>query len=365
MYCTYMLTIASLKMFLRNRQALFFSLFMPLMILLIFGSIDFDKPNQVHLGLVTHHPSLATSVFLERIRKVEALGIEEGTYEAEMAELHRGKRTAVLDVPDDLITIGGSGTPKQLTVHVNASRPMDSQIAMAILQQVADRASLLAANAPPLFTLQREEDQARKSRYIDFLLPGVIAMSIMQMSVFSVAFVFARYREQGILKRLLATPMRPQQFVTANIITRLFMSVIQASIFVIAGIVIFHVHVAGAFWLLAVCVVLGALMFLGLGFTISGLAKTIETVPVLANILVFPMLFIGNVFFSAAGMPAWLRAIASYLPLTYLANALRGVMTDGAGLGDIKWELVGMLFWSVVLIALATVTFRFQDKEGA
>jgi ABC-2 type transport system permease protein len=141
--------------------------------------------------------------------------------------------------------------------------------------------------------------------------------------------------------------------------------VAQAAIFVAFGILIYHVHVAGPYWLLAVCVILGALMFLGLGFTISGFAKSIETVPVLANIIVFPMLFLGNVFFPISGMPAWLQATAAYLPLTYFASAMRGVMADGAGPLAIRHELLGMIAWAALLITLATLTFRFQEKEGA
>lgn len=364
MYCTFALTIASLKMFLRNRQALFFSLFMPLMILCIFGSMDFDKPPKMNIGLITHHPNLPTQEFLKHIREVQALGITEGTLDAELAELNSGNRTAVLDVPDDLVSLTVSATPKQLKVYVNESRPIEAQMAMSVLNQMADRVSMTLAATPQIITLERTPISARHVRYVEFLLPGIIAMSIMQMSVFSVAFVFARYREQGILKRLMATPMRPGQFVTANILTRLCMALAQAFLFVLFGMLIFHIHVAGAYWLLALCVFLGALMFLGLGFTISGLAKTIETVPVYANLIVFPMLFLGNVFFPASGMPPWLRTLASFLPLSYFANALRAVMTDAAGPSAIADNLAGMLVWAVILVTLATITFRFHGNEG-
>lgn len=158
--------------------------------------------------------------------------------------------------------------------------------------------------------------------------------------------------------------MLPYQFVTANIITRLCMAVSQAFLFIVLGVAYFHVPIAGPYWLLAVCVVLGSLMFLGLGFTISGLSKNIETVPVLANIVVFPMLFLGNVFFAAANMPAWLRSISDYLPLTFLASGLRGVMTDGAGPLEIQRDLIGMVLWAAVLVALAIATFRFQERES-
>ncbi len=365
MYCTYTLTVACLKMFLRNRQALFFSLFMPVTILLIFGSIDFDSPAKLKLGLVLHDPSPPTAQLVKALRSTEILTTDVGTLEAELAELERGNRTAVLDIPDELFSPGNEAQPEQIGVYLNAGRPMEGQMAISILNQFADRALFSAAQTPKLFTIKQPAFEARNSRYIDFLLPGVIAMSIMQMSVFSVAFVFARYKEQGILKRLLASPMRPYQFVTANIITRLFMAVAQAFLFVVLGAAYFHVPIAGAYWLLATCVVLGALMFLGLGFTVSGLSKNIETVPVLANIVVFPMLFLGNVFFSASNMPAWLRSVSAYLPLTFFSSAMRGVMTDGAGLLAIQRDVIGMLVWSAILITLAIASFRFQERESS
>jgi ABC-type multidrug transport system permease subunit len=98
---------------------------------------------------------------------------------------------------------------------------------------------------------------------------------------------------------------------------------------------------------------------------LSGLSKSIETVPLLANIVVFPMLFLGNVFFAGSSMPPWLRAFADYLPLTFFSGALRGVTTDGLGIADIKHDLIGMAVWAVILISLATNAFRFQDKEGS
>ena len=363
MYCTYTLTVASMKMFLRNRQALFFSLFMPVTILFIFGSIDFDSPPKLKIGLVVHAPSPQTAEIVERLRSAEVLTTDVGTLDAELAELEHGNRTAVLDIPDNLFAAGSEADQKQIEVYLNAGRPMEGKMAVSMLNQFADRAMLSAMQVPPLFKI-KEEVNARNLRYIDFLLPGVIAMSIMQMSVFSVAFVFARYKEQGILKRLLATPMLPYQFVTANIITRLCMAVSQAFLFIVLGVAYFHVPIAGPYWLLAVCVVLGSLMFLGLGFTILGLSKNIETVPVLANIVVFPMLFLGNVFFAAANMPAWLRSISDYLPLTFLASGLRGVMTDGAGPLEIQRDLIGMVLWAAVLVALAIATFRFQERES-
>lgn len=362
MYCTFMLTLASLKMYVRNGPALFFSLFVPIFIMIIFGFMNFDQQTPMDFGLVTHSPNAATSLFVQQLGKIPAITVHSGNLEDELRQLHDGKRTAVLDVPDALL-MPPDGKPAQLTAYVNQSRPVEANMAINIIHQMSDKATLAMSQAPPAFTINEQSVSVRHLRYIEFLLPGIIAMSVMQMSVFSVAFVFAQLREKGVLKRILATPVRPFQFVTANILTRLLMSLAQCVIFILLGSMFYHIQVQGSLWLLAVCVLLGSLLFLGLGFTISGLAKTMDTVPVLANLLVFPQLFLGNVFFAAGNMPKWLAPIAGHLPLTHFANALRAVMTEGATLSQVKWDVLGVLVWAVVLITLSMFTFRLQESE--
>jgi ABC-2 type transport system permease protein len=361
----YALTIASAKMFLRSRQALFFSLFTPLIIMFIFGSIGFDKPQKIDVGLVTHRPTLHTTQFVDQIKQVSSFSIEQGTLEQERAKLDAGKLTMVLDIPDELMSMPAPGSgPRSFTAYLNGGQPMAADSAIYVLNQLIDKTTLYILHAPTLFTVNQQTVNSRNMRYIEFLLPGLIALSVMQMSVFSVAFVFTQYKEKGVLKRLLATPMLPHQFVIANVITRMCVAVSQAVIFILLGTWIFKVHIVGSFPLILLCVTLGAVMFLGLGFTVSGLAKTVDAVPVIANLVVFPMLFLGNIFFSSSNMPPWLATLANLLPLSYFATALRDVMTKGAGFFDIKWNLLGMAIWGLALVTIATLTFSFQDREA-
>jgi len=353
MYTTYKLTIAAIKMLVRNRQALFFTLIMPLFIMLIFGYIGFDKPQLIDVGLATSTPSAQTQAFIGQITQFPNFNIHQGSLESEQEQLNEGNRAVVLEAQGNTII-----------AYTNASKP-EAQAVVSILNQFITSATLQQAHIAPLITVQTQEVNAHNLRYIEFLLPGLIALSIMQMSVFSVAFVFTQYKEKGVLKRLLATPMLPIQFVAANAITRLIVSVVQAMIFIVAGLVLFKVHVVGSYPLLLLCVVLGALMFLGLGFSISGVAKTTDSVPVFANLVVFPMMFLGGTFFAISSMPSWLQLIAKFLPLTYFSTAVREVMTKGSGLSVIWPDLLGMLVWCVILIGLATYTFRFQEREGA
>jgi ABC-2 type transport system permease protein len=361
MYTTYKLTIAAIKMLVRNRQALFFTLIMPLFIMLIFGYIGFDKPPVIDVGLVTHTPTAATQQFVDELKNFPSLTIHTGTLADEQAQLNQGNLSVVFDIPDQ--AVGAGAAP--VVAYVNAGQQAQAQTVLTMLNQFISNATLTAAHVSPIVTVQEQDVNANNLRYIEFLLPGLIALSIMQMSVFSVAFVFTQYKEKGVLKRLLATPMLPIQFVAANAITRLLVSVAQAIIFIVAGLVLFKVHVVGSYWLMLLCVILGALMFLGLGFSISGVAKTTDSVPVFANIVVFPMMFLGGTFFAISSMPAWLQLIAKFLPLTFFSTALREIMTKGSGLSIIWPDILGMVVWSIILIALATYTFRFQEREAA
>ena len=358
------LTAASFKMFFRNRQALFFTLFTPLLIMLIFGYIGFDQPPKIDVGIVARQPGEETAGFVNQIKQFPTFKIKEGSLKTLRDKLDKGDLAVILDIPDDLLPPDPATGVKKIAAYVNEGKKGEAQAVVSILNQFMDKTTLAVVRAPVFFKIYEQKVNSNNLRYIEFLLPGLIALSVMQMSVFSVAFVFTQYKEKGVLKRLLATPMRPYQFVSANIAVRLVVAVLQTFIFIAVGLLLFKARVIGSYWLLLLCVVLGALMFLGLGFTISGLAKTVDAVPVLANLVVFPMLFLGGTFFAISNMPPWLQMIAKFLPLTYFSTAVREVMTKDAGLWDIKWNLLGMAVWGVVLIALATVTFSFQEKEG-
>ena len=364
MYTLVKLTAAALKMFVRNRQALFFTRFMPFLIMVIFGYIGFDKPPKIDLGLVTHSPSAATQDFVGHIKEFPTFTVHEGDLESEKKQLDEGNRAIILDVPDNFIS-PAAAAPQTLTAYTNEGKAGEAETVISILNQYLDKTTLAIVHAPTLFAIQKEAVNAHNLRYIEFLLPGLIALSIMQMSVFSVAFVFTQYKEKGVLKRLMATPMKPSQFVAANVITRLLVAVVQTSIFIAMGLILFKVHVVGSYGLLLLCIVLGSLMFLGLGFSVSGLSKTVDSVPAIANLIVFPMLFLGGTFFSVSNMPSWLQVIAKVLPLTYFSSAIRDVMTKGSSFWDIRYDLLAMLIWAIVLITIATITFRFQEKESA
>jgi ABC-2 type transport system permease protein len=366
MLALYTLTISSIKMFFRNKQALFFTFFSPLLIMVIFGLIGLDRVNKTDVGLaLSGPPTAATSQFISALKQVPSFNIHEDTESNLRDQIANDKLSAVFLIPADLIPNNPNSLASThiVTVLTNSGQVQQAGVATSIMNGILDKTALGITNGTNLFSLQTQEINSHHLKYVDFLLPGLIALSLMQMSVFSVAFVFTRYKELGVLKRMIATPMRPIAFVTANVITRFIVTMMQTAVFILVGVFYLKAQVIGSYWLIALVAGFGSIMFLGLGFTISGVAKTAESVPAFANLIVFPMLFLGGTFFPISSFPTWLQHIANYLPLTYVSDSLRQVMTKGVSIGAISHDLWGMLVWSAVLVGLANWAFSFEEKR--
>ncbi|OGE73652.1 MAG: hypothetical protein A3I07_03955 [Candidatus Doudnabacteria bacterium RIFCSPLOWO2_02_FULL_42_9] len=359
MFTLWKLTVVAIKMFVRNKQAMYFTFFFPIFLMVVLGLINFDSATKFDVGIVLNAPpSAQTKQFIEGIKQVPVFEIHEGIESEERKALQDDKRAAVFIIPADLIP-----GPSEIKVLANANEPAESAAAVNIISGMLDKTALTLSGGANHFTVNKEEINSHHLKYIDFLLPGLVALSIMQMTIFTVAFLFVTFKEKGILKRMIATPMRPSTFVLSNVIVRLLITLIQTAIFISIAVIFFNVQIIGSYWLIALIAILGSLMFLGLGFAISGMASTVESVPVFANLIAFPMLFLGGTFFAIESFPTWLMNIAKYLPLTFLSHSMREVMTKGASFAQISTDIWWMIGWAIILVILANWTFSFEEKR--
>lgn len=360
----YKFSIASIKMFFRNRQALFFSLFLPLMIMVIFGVIDFGSMGNVRLDIIDNVKNEQSKSLIDGLKKIEVLKINQNdSLGSSQDKLKNGKTDVVVDLPADLFVIDPQNpTPKEVKVYTSKGSSQSAGLGIMVLREAFNNFSLTITKAPQLFNLQIETINSRNLRYIDFLVPGVLAMAIMQMGLFSILFVIVSYKKSGVMRRLLVTPVKPAQFVGAQVVTRLIVSLLQVLVIMLVAIIAFKVEIVGSYLLLGFLVFWGSIIFLAMGFALSSFAKTEEAAAPIANIIAMPQMFLGNVFFPVESMPVWLQGIVKYLPLNYLADALRKVMNQGAGLIDIKTDIYGLIAWSVICIVLAIVLFRWQEE---
>jgi ABC-2 type transport system permease protein len=355
------LTKASLKMYYRNKGAIVFSLLIPIALLSIFGFLSRGKGESVTLGLTNHATTEVSKQFAGELGKVTAFNVREMNEEQATAALGKGDIDLHVIVPEDF---GKMENEKPLTSNVqtrfNTARPQRGQIANLAIIQIVSKLDKKLTNAPTLLNVKTEGITSNNLGYFDFILPGILSMTIMQLGIFGVAFSFVAFKASGALRRIQATPVHPVYFVFAQACVRLLVTLATATVLVSFGIYFFDFHMVGSFFSFALVCILGILIFLGIGFSIAGWARDETQVAPVANLIQLPLLLLSGIFFPRDGFPSWLKTITDYSPLTYVSHALRKIANEGVSLADLPVDMIGMLIWLVVIYVFAVRVFRWE-----
>jgi ABC-type multidrug transport system permease subunit len=219
---------------------------------------------------------------------------------------------------------------------------------------------LQSAYADPEQLPERQTVSGRPLRYVDWVLPGVLGMNIMFSSLWGVGWVIVRYRKNGVLRRLQATPLSAFEFLAAQVLSRLAV-VLSASILVYLGAdVLLDFVMRGSYLALLLIYVSGALCFISLGLLVASRLRTEELADGILNLLSWPMLLLSGVWFSMEGTNPVAQAFSQIFPLTHLVDAARRVMVDGAGVMQVLPELALLVGSSALLLALSARLFRWD-----
>ncbi len=355
-------TAMLLRSYTRDRTALFFGFFFPLIFMVLFGILNLGAIGNVNLGIVDEAQNADSARFVQSLSGIDTFKITMGARADESAKLQDGERDIVLVIPSDfrLAPVSSAPAAPTITVLTSRARPEQGVIGTAIITQIVDQMSFAIMRTSPVVQMDRQEVAGRSARYVDFLTPGILGMTIMQLGISSVAFAFVVDRQRGVIRRIMATPISRRNFIAAQVFYRLIVSVVQVLILLGVAVLLFKVTVVGNILVLLFVAVLGALLFLCLGFAVTGLVATENAAAPVTQLVTLPQMFLSGVFFSRDAAPAFLRPIADYLPLTFLNDALRSVSTSGAGLGDIGPQLLGLVVWTVVSFVLAFRFFRLD-----
>jgi ABC-type multidrug transport system permease subunit len=197
------------------------------------------------------------------------------------------------------------------------------------------------------------------SRYIDFLIPGLLGMNLMNSGMWGIGFALVDMRQRKLLKRFVATPMRRSDFLLALISSRLVLMVIEVVLLLSLGVLVFHMRVLGSLLAIILLTTIGAVCFGGLGLLTASRSQKVEGVSGLMNLVMMPMWIFSGVFFSAERFPAVIQPFIKVLPLTALNDALRATILQGAPLGAQGGRLLVLLLWAGVSFALALHWFRW------
>ncbi len=210
------------------------------------------------------------------------------------------------------------------------------------------------------YALKRETVSGSEIRYVDWVIPGVLGMNIMFSALFGVGYVIVRYRKNGVLKRLRATPLTALEFLSAQIASRMLMIVTVTVMVYVGTNLVVDFRMDGSYWLLLLILVMGALSMISVGLLVAARITSEEAANGLLNLLSWPMMLLSGVWFSLEGSHPLVQNLSLLLPLTHMISAARAVMIEGAGFMDVAGQLMILALFSVVFITIGSKTFRWE-----
>ena len=333
------LTLVRFLEFIREPEAIFWVFAFPLFLAAGLGIAFRNRPAEV-LKIAVVSPELAQSLRREKLLEVEQLDSK-----AAQEALRNGK-VALVALP------GAGGAVEYRYDDTNPEGRAARLLADRAIQKAAGRVDPVATSDQ----FMREPG----SRYIDFLIPGLLGMNLMGSAMWSIGFAIVDARRKKLLKRLVASPMPRPYYLLSFLLSRILMLVVEVGVLVGFGALFFHVPVRGSLLELAVLCVLGSLSFCALGLLVASRAKTIEAASGLMNVVMMPMWIASGVFFSSQKFPGAMQPFIKVLPLTALIDALRANMLQGANFAQMIPQVGIISFWLVICFALALKLFRWR-----
>ena len=335
------LTLARFREFLREPEAVFWVFAFPVIMTCALGIAFRSRGTEpVIVGVVS----------------------QDGDAPIRRALEHQGGFTVRSLAPDDVdraIRDGRApvvvvpGTPP--TYRFDEARA-ESQVARLAVDAALQR----AAGRTDAFTPAEQPIDQVGSRYIDWLVPGLLGMNIMSTGLWGVGFAIVQARTRKLLKRLAATPMSRAEYLASHVLSRLLWLALETAVIVGFARVAFDVGVRGGLVSLTALALAGALSFGGLGLLIASRVRTIEGVSGIMNLVMMPMWVLSGVFFASSNFPDVMQPFIRVLPLTALIDALRGVINEGLPLRALWSELAILAAWGAIPFALALRLFRWQ-----
>lgn len=222
--------------------------------------------------------------------------------------------------------------------------------------------ALLESDGGQSVALEKAEIAGEAIRYVDWVLPGILGMNMMFSSLFGVGYVVVRYRKNGFLKRLRATPLRSIEFVIAQVVSRLTLIVMITSFLFVGTKFFLDTRMDGSYLTLLLVLVLGAISLISLGLMISARVTSEELAGGFLNLATWPMMMLSGVWFSLESASEWVQRISNIFPLTHVLDAARAVMIDGAGVVDIAPQLTTLVVMSTVFLSFGAVVFRWHPS---
>lgn len=353
----FLMTVVMLfKHYFRDRTSVFWGMLFPLILMGLIG-LAFGRGENLSfsVGFVDQGGGTLAQGLRQGIGEVSVFRVTDEPDEASaLAELRRGRRVLVVVMPPQ-----GSGA--SVRVYFDQARVQDARTALVIFERFVAEANLRLAGVQPLVRLQATGlAAARQLRFFDFLLPGILAMTVMNSGLQGVTWVVTEYRQRLVLKRVLATPVHPFAFIGGLVTRYAATNLVQLAVIVLVAIWAFDAVIVGSLITLTALAILGTLVFVGMGLAISTASRSPESANLLGSVLNFPMMFLAGTFWPREFMPKVIQPVIAALPLTPLVDAMRGVAARGEPVTPYLAGLAYLAAWGVVSFLVAGWRFRWE-----
>jgi ABC-2 type transport system permease protein len=352
------LTVANLKMMVRNRHTTFWALLFPLLLVVVFGLFDIDNFGSASLAIIDESQTPRSRSLAESIGSLKLLSLEADPASIEEARqrVEEGELDYLLLIPEAF----GVSQQSPVSLTYSSRDPDRNQLVEAAINSRVLETSVRNDVDQSNPGVVSEELSVQQVSYFDVVLLGLVGLGIMTNSIISIAVKISTYRNQSILKRMLVTPLAIWKYFAAEITAHLVLALVQAAIILAVGVFIFGAQVHGNLLWLMVIVLLGSLIFLNIGFILSAWANTPSAASGMGNAVALPMIFFAGTFFSTASLPWLLPQVAQALPLTPMLSAMREVAIDSAPIWEVWPQLAALGGWAAATALAAVKVFRFS-----
>jgi ABC-2 type transport system permease protein len=358
--------LTNFKRLFRDKMALFFTFVFPLIFLFVFGFANKNNGVSFHVALIKQGNSDFANKLVEDINTQKVLKIDDKATDLDKAKekMKRGQLDATIILPADFGTVkdGQSSLSGQAQVIYTQNGTQAGQAVQSVLQSqyfAPANAQIVTTTTP--FTAAPEQLNEKSLSSFDYAFAGLLGFAILGAGIFGPINIFPELKKQGILRRLHTTPLRVWQYFLSIMLGNAVVGLMTLAVmFAVAMSPLFHLKVAGNFLELAIFLVFSIVLILGIGLSIGGWAQNERQAAPLANIVVFPMMFLSGTFFPRFAMPVFLQNITSFFPLTPVIDGARLITTEGQHLSQLGPQLGIMAVWLVVVYFIAFRVFRWE-----
>lgn len=344
------LFMAHLKDMFRDKMVLFWFFLFPVLFVFLYGTIFSSTGNEkFRISLAAPEKSPTVAIF-------EKMPVFEITYlnqEQALNNIKQGKTDVAVIIQDN------GANKEQVFVHYKNDQNSTGTIVAGLIRQVLTEVELANSGLPRHYQIIERPEDEESLRMIDYILPGILGMAIMQLGLFG-SMQFVTYREKRIIKRLALAPISKVSFLSSEIFLRLLMSLVQGLLILSIGNLVYKVPIKGSPIAIVGIILLGSSVFISLGYLICSFAKTTEAANGLVQAVQFPMMFLSGIFFPLSFLPASMLPVVKVMPLTYLGDSLRQIILGLSGEFNLLTGIIFLIGWLIITLFLAVRFFRWE-----